>query len=152
MYYYLMHILFSCHKILLFLLLISPSAFALSVLYFRNTSPKCCNWCFTVTGPETIFERVPPLMRSYWFLVPFPQFVFVFQNTPPAHTLFYFTSPCINVAGEARPLSVVHEEWGSIRTHFASNLQDDADKWHRSHSMCWCRRGCGAIACKFEAS
>ena len=57
---------------------------------YSNTSPSCCG----------VIE----------FLVPFPLFILVFLITSPAHKVFYFTSPCNNFAGEARPLSVVHGE------------------------------------------
>jgi len=70
----------------------------------------------------------------------------------PAYKLFYFTPHCNNVADEARPLSVVHGIIATIVFNFLSNSLDDADKWHRFHSMRCCCRGCGAIACEFEAS
>jgi len=31
--------------------------------------------------------------------------------------------------------------------HFFQFSLDDANQWHCSHSMRWCRWGCGAIAC-----
>ena len=68
------HPIFSCSNTPLLLLLISPSALTLSNLYFRNTSPKCFNWCFTVTGPETIFKHVPQFLMSYWIFSPIHQY------------------------------------------------------------------------------
>ena len=137
MYYYFVHLRSSCYIMPLFLLLISPSALTLSDLYFRNTSPGQKQ--YSNTSPR-------PLV-----LVPLTQFIFVFLNTSPAHKLLYRTSLCTNVAGKARPLSVIHGIMSTILLIFSNSL-DDADEWHRSHSMHWCRRGHGAIACEFKAS
>ena len=117
----------------LILLLISPSALTLSDLYFRNTSP----------GQKQYSNTSPHRFVVVGFLVPLTQFIFVFSNTSPDHKLLYRTSLCSNVAGKARPLSVIHGIMSTIllciRTLYIllifSNSLDDADEWHRSHSM-----------------
>jgi hypothetical protein len=43
--------------------------------------------------------------------------------------LLYRTSLCSNVAGKARPLSVIHGIMSTILLIFSNSL-DDADKWH----------------------
>ncbi len=118
------HLRSSCYIMPLFLLLISPSALTLSDLYFRNTSP----------GQKQYSNTSPRRLVVVGFLVPLTQFIFVFSNTSPAHKLLYRTSLCSNVAGQARPLSVIHGIMSTILL-ICSNSLDDADKWHRSHSM-----------------
>jgi hypothetical protein len=49
--------------------------------------------------------------------------------------LLYPTSLCSNVAGKARPLSVIQGIMSTILLIISSNLLDDADQWHCSHSM-----------------
>ena len=134
MYYYFVHLRSSCYIMPLFLLLISPSALTLSDLYFRNTSP----------GQKQYSNTSPRRLVVVGFLVPLPQFISVFSNTAPAHKLLYRTSPCSNDAGKARPLllftfiarplSVIHGIVPAILLIF-SDLLDDANEWHRSHSM-----------------
>ena len=75
MYYYFVHLRSSCYKLPLFLLLISPSALTLSDLYFQNTSP----------GQKQYSNTSPHRFVVVGFLVPLPQFIFVFYNTSPAH-------------------------------------------------------------------
>jgi hypothetical protein len=98
MYYYFVHLRSSFYIMPLFLLLISPSALTLSDLYFRNTSP----------GQKQYSNTSPCRIVVVGFLVPLTQFIFVFLNSSPAHKLLYRTSLCSNVAGKARPLSVIH--------------------------------------------
>ncbi len=98
MYFYFVHLRSSCYIMPLFLLLISPSALTLSDLYFRNTSPGQKQYSNTSTCQLVVVG----------FLVPLTQFIFVFTNTSPAHKLLYRNSLCSNVAGKARPLSVIH--------------------------------------------
>ena len=126
MYYHFVHLRSSCYIMPLFLLLISPSALTLSDLYFRNTSP----------GQKQYSNTSPCRIVVVGFLVPLTQFIF---NTSPAHKMLYRTSLCSNVAGKARPLSVIHGIMSTILLIFSNSL-DDADEWHRSHSMHWCRR------------
>ena len=75
MYYYFVHLRSSCYIMPLFLLLISPSALTLSDLYFRNTS----------LGQKQYSNTSPHRFVVVGFLVPLPQFIFVFYNTSPAH-------------------------------------------------------------------
>ena len=124
MYYYVVHLRSSCYIMPLFLLLISPSALTLSDLYFRNTSP----------GQKQYSNTSPCRIVVVGFLVPLTQLIFVFSNTSPAHKLLYRISLCSNVAGKARPLSVIHGIMSTILLIFSNSL-DDADEWHRSHSM-----------------
>jgi hypothetical protein len=68
MYYYFVHLRSSCYIMPLFLLLISPSALTLSDLYFRNTS----------LGQKQYSNTSPHRFVVVGFLVPLPQFIFVF--------------------------------------------------------------------------
>ena len=137
------------------LLFCTPSFFLLyyaPILAVNLTAP--CLICIFETRHlvKNNIQHVPLSISSCWFLVPLTQFIFVFTNTSPAHKLLYRTSLCSNVAGKARPLSVIHGIMSTIllcirtlyilliiRTLYIllifSNSLDDADKWHRSHSM-----------------
>ncbi len=68
MYYYFVHLRSSCYIMPLFLLLISPSTLTLSDLYFRNTS----------LGQKQYSNTSPHRFVVVGFLVPLPQFIFVF--------------------------------------------------------------------------
>jgi hypothetical protein len=56
-------------------------------------------------------------------------------NSYTSSNLFYFTPPSNNAAGEAPPLSLVHGIIATILFNFSSNLLEDANEWHHSHSM-----------------
>ena len=99
------HPRFSCSNTPLLLLLISPSGLTLSNLYFRNTSHKCCNWCFIVTGPETIFKHVPKFLMRYWIFSPIhPLHIYISKKHHPLRKYFNIPPPRANIAGEAHPL------------------------------------------------
>ncbi len=127
MNYNFMHHFFSCYNIPLFLLLISPSAFALSDLCLQNTWSAYFILYFTFTRSKTIFKHVPPLLWSYWFFSPIPPIHISISKHVPSSYIFYFTPPCNNVAGEARPLSVVCGNIATIVLIFSSNSLDNAD-------------------------